>query len=143
MSDTMNVSASAGKWLRASVAALAVAGATAATIEPAAAFGPRFYHGGGFGGFRGGYGGFHGGYGGWRGGYGGWHRGGWGRGVGFGVAGFGTGLLLGSAIGNGYGYGYPGYYGGYYGAGYGGYGYDGCLRRVWGPYGPHWVNVCY
>ena len=20
--------------------------------------------------------------------------------------------------------------------------YDGCWRRVWGAYGPHWVNVC-
>ena len=115
MSDSVSVSASTGKWMRAGVAALAIVGASTAMVEPAAAFGgPRFlphggFHGGGFGGFRGGYGGF-------RGGYGGWHRGGYGRGFGYGLAGFGTGLVLGSALG-GYGYGgYGGYpYGGYYG----------------------------
>jgi hypothetical protein len=31
---------------------------------------------------------------------------------------------------------YPGYYDGYAA-------YDGCLRRVWGPYGWRLVNVCY
>jgi hypothetical protein len=140
------VTASSGKWMKAGVAALALAGMTVATIEPASAFrggfggGGRFLPHGGFGGFHGGYGGFRGGYGGYRGGYG-YRRG---------FGGFGTGLLLGGALGyglgGGYGYGYPyggyGYYGAGYGYPYGGYG-GGCLRRVWGAYGPHWVNVCY
>jgi hypothetical protein len=151
MMSGASVTASGSKWLRAGVGALALAGLTVATVEPASAFrggggfgGGRLFmpHGGGFGGFHGGFGGYRGGFAGYRGGYGGY---GW-RGRGYGFGGFGTGLLLGGALGYGYGYGYP-YGGGYYGAGYGypyGYGgYGGCLRRVWGPYGPHWVNVCY
>lgn len=132
------------------VAAVSLGTATLAAIEPAQAEihggyrQPFFPQGGGFGrgggGYRGGYGGgyrrgFAGGYG------GGYHRRGYG--YGYGLGGLGLGLALGTGLG--YGAGYPGYYGGgYYGAGYGAYGYNnGCLRRVWGPYGPHWVNVCY
>jgi len=141
---------SSKSWLgRAAVAvvgAASMAAVTLATVEPAQAQRGHFgggrmfipHAGGGFGGYRGGFGGYRGGYGGWG------HRGGWGGGWGYGLGGLGVGLALGSA----YGYGYPGYYGygaGYYGAGYGGgYGYgNGCLRRAWGPFGPHWVNVCY
>jgi hypothetical protein len=132
---------SSRSWLSraavAGVAALSLGAATLSTIEPAQAQhfghfgGGRMFmpHGGYGGGFRGGYGG-------------GWHRGGYGRGFGYGLGGLGLGLALGSGLG----YGYGGYGPGYYGAYYGGYGYGyggGCLRRVWGPYGPHWVNVCY
>jgi hypothetical protein len=63
-----------------------------------------------------------------------WRHRGWGWGPGAIIGGLAAGALLGGA----YAYG-NGYYG--YGPGY--YGYDdGCMRRVWGYYGPHWVNVC-
>lgn len=134
-----------GKAATIGVAALSLAAATVASIEPASAFRGGFggghmyvpHGGGGFG--HGGYGrGYGGGYGRGYGGYG--HRG-----YGYGLGGLGLGLALGGAYGLGYG-GYGGGYGGYYGAGYGGYGgygYGGCVRRVYGPFGPHLVNVCY
>jgi hypothetical protein len=138
-----------GRLAAAAIATATLGAMTVSTIEPAQArFGGGGFGGGhlfvphgGFGGYRGGFGGYRGGYGGYR-GYG--YRG-YGRGFGYGIGGFGLGLALGSGLGYGYGYpGYGGYYGGYYGAGYGGYyGYGGCLRRVWGPFGPHLVNVCY
>jgi hypothetical protein len=38
-------------------------------------------------------------------------------------------------------FGFAGFASGY---DFGGYdAYDQCLQRVWGPYGWHWVNVCY
>ena len=63
-----------------------------------------------------------------------WRHHGWGWGPGAVIGGLAAGALLGGA----YAYNYGPYYG--YGPGY--YGYDSCMRRVWGPYGPHWVDVC-
>jgi hypothetical protein len=66
-----------------------------------------------------------------------WGHGGWGPGAV--IGGLAAGALLGGAYAYGPGYGYgPGYYAYGPGPGY----YDGCMRRVWGPYGPHWVNMC-
>src|SRR5262245_8317838 len=107
------------KILTAGLAALTLAGATAAVTTPAQAQ-PH-------GGWRGG-GGWHGG-GGWRGGY---HRGGGGWGyVGAGLAG----LAVGAALAGPHYYGYPHYGYGYYGP-YDGYYADDCVayRRVWDPY---------
>jgi hypothetical protein len=116
----------------AGIAALSLAAASIATVEPAQAFrgggGGVFLRGGGgfghgFGGFRGGYGGFRGGYGFRRFGYGGFgfRRFGYGgfgyRRFGYGYRrfwpGFGWGLGYGLAAAYpDYGYGYgPGYYG--------------------------------
>ena len=127
------------KFLTAGVAALTAAGAISATATPAAAQPHGGFHGG-----------FHGG---WGGGYHG--HGGWGYGVGAGLAGFALGAALASPYyyGPNYYYG-PGYYGpGYYGPGYGygyGPGYNGygpatCVgsRQVWDPYYGRWVWQSY
>ena len=103
----------------------------------------------------GGGGGWHGGpgFGGWRGGPGfggGWHGGGgWYPGLGI-AAGVAAGAILGGVLASPYGYGgyYPYGYGVTPGYGYGGaafYGYGGgdCYpAQVWGPYGPHLVQIC-
>lgn len=134
----MQITSTLKKTLTAAAAVATLATIPVVTAQPAAAFGHR-----GFGGpvFRHGGFGYGGGYGGYRGGY---YRGGRGYGLGYGLAGFGLGLGVGSLYGGYGGYGYPyggyGYGNGYYGAGYGGYG--GCLRRVYGYYGPHLVRVC-
>jgi hypothetical protein len=109
------------KILTAAAAALTLAGGLAATTAPVQAqtrgHGGSFHGGGGFrgGGFRGG---------GYRGGY----RGGWGYGVGAGLAGFALGATLASPY---YGYGYGPYYD--YDSGYG------CAQRVWDPYWGRWT----
>ncbi len=131
-----SIMSATGTFKKALLVGAAVASLGAApilTAQPAAAFGHGgfggggFYrpHGGGFGGYRGGFGGYRGRY------YGGY---------GYGLAGLGLGFGLGAVYGGYYGAGYP-----YYDGGYGGYGpgpYYGCVRRVYGYYGPHLVRVC-
>jgi hypothetical protein len=100
------------------LASFAVASLVGSTTQ-AGAFGMHHGGGGGFGGFgHGGFGGFnHGGFGGFR--HEGFHdfHNHFDRRFAFGFGGF------------------PGYYDYAY--------YDDCLRRVWGPYGWSYVNICY
>ena len=122
-------------------AMVALAGAVVALgdITPAEAFA---FRGGGFhgGGFHGGFGGFRGGFGGFRGGFGFDHRfgfGGFHRGFGFhNRFGFNRRFRFGPR----FAFGGPAFFPGY---AYGYAGYDQCLRRVWGPYGWRYINVCY
>ena len=93
--------------------ALASAAAFVGNAAPAAAM----RAGGGGGGFHGGGGGFHGGS--FGGGFHGHNGFGFRRGFGF--------RHRFAFFGGGYPYGYD----------------DGCLNRVWGPYGWRLVNVCY
>jgi hypothetical protein len=112
---------------------LATATAMVGSAAPAAAFafrGGGGFHGGGFHG--GGFGGFHGGFGGFHRGFGFDHR--------FGFRGFHHGFAFNRRFGRRFAFGGPVFLPGY---SYGYAGYDECLRRVWGPYGWHLVNVCY
>ncbi len=108
------------KVLTGALAALTLAGATAATVTPAAAQPFRGYHGG--------WGGYHGGYRGW----------GPGVAVGAGLVGLAVGATLAADHPHyGYGYGPAPYYGpGYYGCG---------VRLRWNPYwgGYQRVRACY
>ena len=128
------------KLLAASMAALTLGGAAAATAVPAEAA-PHGGHGGGHAAFAGGWG---------RGGYyrgGGWHGGGWhGGGYGWGVplaAGI-AGLAVGSALAGPYygGYGYYGYPAYAYGPGPG---YCEAGHWAWDPYAGRnvWVRTPY
>lgn len=112
------------KVLTGALAALILAGATAATVTPAAAQPFRGYHGG--------WGGYHGGYRGW----------GPGVAVGAGLVGLAVGASLAADHPyHGYGYGY-----GYGPAPYYGSGYYGCRTHLrWNPYWGEYerVRACY
>ncbi|MGJ0508230.1 MAG: hypothetical protein ACR652_14150 [Methylocystis sp.] len=137
------------------LAALAICTSLSAQY-PAAARG--FGGFGGMHGFGGGFGGMHGGMGSFGvphfgGGFGGPHFGGafMGPHMGFGGGMPGAGAFSGPFIGH------PGFhrfafhphrgFGHFafapFGLGYGLYGYDGCWRQTWTPYGWRWINVCY